>query len=193
MGESTAYIVLLAIVLASLHMVAPDHWVPISVLSSKRGYSQLKSSAMSLGIGISHGIISAALAFAVAFLGFNLLGSGLLNDAAIILLVSVSIYIFINALRERDERRTIENSSLTVSFFPDPAFLPILLLAIGKGYFFSGIVSLVFIVVSGAMLLLVVFVFRKSLFSRMKNMEPTHIDYVVVLVLLLTALFLYIS
>ena len=193
MEDSSIYILLLAVLLASLHMIAPDHWIPISVLSSKRSYSQTKSSVLSAAIGSTHGTISAMLAFAVAFAGFKLLNSKLLNYLAILLLVAVSIYLFVNALQERGEKKNVENSSLTVSFFPDPAFLPILLLAIEKGYLFSFFVSLVFIALSGISLSLVVYLFRKSIFSRIKDLDPVKVDYVVVVVLLLTALFLYLS
>lgn len=190
---SELYVIVLALTLASLHMIAPDHWIPFSVLSSKRGYSLRKSLSISSGIGFGHGALSVLVSVLVAFTGLAFLSPEEIRIGAVFLLVAVSIYMVINAVREESGNENIENTSILVSVVPDPAFLPIALLAIVYGDFFLGILSLIFILTSGFALLLVVYVARGSIFRKLEKLKPTTVDYVVVAVLLLTALFVYFS
>lgn len=190
---SQPYIIVLALALASLHMIAPDHWIPFSVLSSKRGYTLGKSLSLSSGIGFAHGALSVLVSLLVAFAGLAFLDPQEIKIGAVALLVAVSIYMVINAIREENGNENIENTSILVSVVPDPAFLPIALVAVAYGNLFLGLLSLVFILASGIALLSVVYIARGSIFRKLEKLKPTTVDYVVVAVLLLTALFVYLS
>ncbi len=187
------YLIGITFVLAILHMIAPDHWIPISILSAKRKYNNAKSSGYGFFIGIAHGILSAILALAVAFLGLKLVGYGEVKLASIILLIAVCVYIFINAFKEKENKSSIENTSLLVSFIPDPAFLPIVLAATVYGNLFLGVLSIIFIVAGGVSLMLVVMLARMGFLKSMERVEPVMIDYIVILVLLATALFIFLT
>ncbi|MEM3852630.1 MAG: hypothetical protein QXP70_06485, partial [Methanomassiliicoccales archaeon] len=97
---STYLLIALAIFLAAAHMVAPDHWLPLSMLSSKRKYRNSYSSSLSLLIGLSHGLFSVALSLLVAFAGLVFFGEGAVKIGSAALLVAVATYMIINAAFE---------------------------------------------------------------------------------------------
>jgi hypothetical protein len=189
--EIYLYLIFISIILASLHMIAPDHWLPITILASKRKYNSSRTGVISLIIGFSHGAISLALSLLVAYAGIDIFGVRDVKIGSIILLIIVSVYIFINTVKERKISENVENSSLVVSFLPDPAFLPIILLAISEGTLFTGLLGLLFVIVSGFSLFTVVLLVQKSIIKKIENLEPVIVDYVVIIVLLLTAAFIW--
>ena len=80
-----------AIVLAVLHMVAPDHWIPLTVVSKKFNYSSSKTYETALLIGILHSAASVALAVVAYYLGELLVSDSLyfLYLSSVILLIIV--------------------------------------------------------------------------------------------------------
>lgn len=185
------YLFAVTTIIATLHMIAPDHWIPISALASKRHYAAPKTSAISLAIGITHGVTSAILSLLVAYAGMYLFGVTYVKLGSVILLIIISMYMALNGFREKKSDENVENSSLVVSILPDPAFLPIVLLAVGLGEIFVIALSTFFIVLSGIALMLVVILVRISLFRRIERLEPYVFDYIVSAVLLGTAALIF--
>ncbi|MCL4480512.1 MAG: hypothetical protein M1113_03385 [Candidatus Thermoplasmatota archaeon] len=185
------YLVFITLILAILHMLAPDHWIPLSILSAKRKYSNGRTAYYGFAIGTVHGILSSALALVIAFLGISFLGYGKIKIASIVLLAAVCVYILLNAFKERKAERNVENTSLLVSIIPDPAFLPIILSSAIFGYFFISFISVLFVVAGGLSLLVVTLLAHKGMLKSLEKVRPDNVDYVVVAVLLLTALFIY--
>ena len=124
-----------AMVLAVLHMVAPDHWIPLTVVSKKFNYSSSKTYETALLIGILHSAASVALAVVAYYLGELLVSDSLyfLYLSSVILLIIVGIYFIFNGYFEKSENpessALSSKSILTVSIFPDFAFIPIMLAA----------------------------------------------------------------
>ena len=185
------YLILITLTLATLHMIAPDHWIPISIISAKRKYLSAQTDAYSFSIGFAHGLLSALLALGIAYLGVRLIGYNQVRIGSVILLAAVCIYIFANVLKEKKNSESVENTSLIVSFIPDPAFLPIVLASVIYGGIFVGTLSLLFIFAGGISLMIVTSFARKGMLKALEKVDPVNIDYVVILVLAITAIFIY--
>ena len=185
------YLILITLTLATLHMIAPDHWMPISIISAKRKYLSAQTDAYSFSIGFAHGLLSALLALGIAYLGVSLIGYNQVRIGSVILLAAVCIYIFANVLKEKKNSESVENTSLIVSFIPDPAFLPIVLASVIYGGIFVGTLSLLFIFAGGISLMIVTSFARKGMLKALEKVDPVNIDYVVILVLVITAIFIY--
>jgi len=182
---------LIATLLSILHMIAPDHWMPLTALSLKKSFSSEKSRAIAFLLGFIHGITSTALALLVVFFGIYAFGTKEIRIASVIIIVVVAAYILINSIKESHEKRGFENTSLLVSVFPDPAFLPILLAASGYGFFSIPLISAVFIISSAVFLLLIVALVNIGLIKGLSRVSPTTVDRIVVIALLLTAVYIY--
>ncbi len=185
------YLILITLTLATLHMIAPDHWMPISIISAKRKYLSAQTDAYSFSIGFAHGLLSALLALGIAYLGVRLIGYNQVRIGSVILLAAVCVYIFANVLKEKKNSESVENTSLIVSFIPDPAFLPIVLASVIYGGIFVGTLSLLFIFAGGISLMIVTSFARKGMLKALEKVDPVNIDYVVILVLAITAIFIY--
>ena len=185
------YLILITLTLATLHMIAPDHWMPISIISAKRKYLSAQTDAYSFSIGFAHGLLSALLALGIAYLGVSLIGYNQVRIGSVILLAAVCVYIFANVLKEKKNSESVENTSLIVSFIPDPAFLPIVLASVIYGGIFVGTLSLLFIFAGGISLMIVTSFARKGMLRALEKVDPVNIDYVVILVLVITAIFIY--
>ncbi len=185
------YLILITLTLATLHMIAPDHWIPISIISAKRKYLSAQTDAYSFSIGFAHGLLSALLALGIAYLGVRLIGYNQVRIGSVILLAAVCVYIFANVLKEKKNSESVENTSLIVSFIPDPAFLPIVLASVIYGGIFVGTLSLLFIFAGGISLMIVTSFARKGMLKALEKVDPVNIDYVVILVLVITAIFIY--
>ncbi|MFG1502794.1 MAG: hypothetical protein AAE984_05615 [Cuniculiplasma divulgatum] len=185
------YLILITITLAVLHMIAPDHWIPISIISAKRKYTDSTTATYGLTIGIVHGILSAMIALVVAFLGVSIIGYDRIKIGSVFLLAVVCLYILLNIRKEENKSEKIENTSLLVSFIPDPAFLPIVLAATVYSELFIGIMSLLFIVSGGISLMIIALFAKKRMLKGLEKIKPTNVDYVIVAVLAITAIFIY--
>ena len=62
MNSTSAILVLVAFLIGALHMVAPDHWVPLSLLSWQKGWSSRKTRFTTLQLLVSHLITGLLLA-----------------------------------------------------------------------------------------------------------------------------------
>ncbi|WMT52871.1 hypothetical protein [Ferroplasma acidiphilum] len=186
-------IVGLTILIAGLHMVAPDHWTPILSYSLQKKFRTGKIGTMSFSLGLIHGIFSSILSFGIAILGMYFLPEFYLKIFAVALLVFVALYIILNAMHEKKSEDSrggeIEKSILLVSIIPDPAIVPIILIAVVYGIHFVYITLIIFVLASALALLLVTLLLSKILMKKLATFTPQKIDYLVAIILLLTTLF----
>lgn len=185
------FLVLIAILLSGLHMIAPDHWMPLSALNLKNSFGSKKLRVTAFLLGLLHGITSTALALLVIFVGVYIFGTREIRIISVIILFIVAAYILINSYREAQSKRSVENTSLAVSVFPDPAFLPILVAAAAYGIFSVSIVSILFVISSALFLLLIVILVNMGLAKSLSKLRPVTVDRIVVIALLLTSVYIY--
>lgn len=181
----------IAVAVASLHMVAPDHWLPLTALSLKRGYKRGRALEISALLGLLHGTTSVILSLLALFLGVSIFGMNALKEISIIILVAVAVYILLNSMKERKSNRKVENTSLLVSIFPDPVLLPIIIASYPLGNGELAAVSITFVVSSMLALLLVLLVVMAGIAKGLSKLKPATVDSLIVLALVLTAVYIY--
>jgi hypothetical protein len=181
----------LSILIASLHMVAPDHWTPILSYSIGKKLKLRKTGFISFSLGMIHGVFSAILSFAIAIVGLYFFPELYLKIFAVALLVFVAVYIIINARHEEkiEKNTEIEKSILLVSVIPDPAIVPIILIAVVYGMHFVYLTLSIFVIVSAVALLLVTIALSRVLIKKLATLTPKRIDYLVAAILLGTTIF----
>ena len=183
--------VAISVVVASLHMIAPDHWLPLTALSLKRKYRKGRVLEISAFLGVLHGSTSVILSLVALFLGLSFFGLNALKEVSIIVLAAVAIYILINVMRESKGSSNVENTSLVVSILPDPVLLPIIIASYPLGTREVTAVGVTFIVASVLALIAVVVVVTAGLAKSLSKLKPTTVDKVVVVALALTAVYIY--
>lgn len=183
---------LVALFVSSLHMVAPDHWLPLTVISSAKSYSSGKKYGVAAALGFTHAGTSIAIALAVFYVGFVLVHSYMSYFllAGQLLLVVIGIYFIVNGYLEESEGDTSfsQASALSVSAFPDLSIMPIIISAASLENFQIAAILTIFAVASGLSLTAMVYVAGKGLGKAISKVPPKYIDYVVGGVLILTAL-----
>jgi hypothetical protein len=192
------YIVLMvaAITLGILHTIAPDHWAPVTALSLRRRYRDQFIAGIALVIGALHGLSSLALSLLVLFIGMRFIPLYYINTASIVLLILVSIYILLGALHEHDKNIN-ESFSLTavvtVSSLPDPALIPIVLSVLTYGSLYTLLAGVAYTLASMSSVTLVVLLINRGLLRTLSMVNPRYIDYAAAVILLLTALYVYLT
>ncbi|MCL5783664.1 MAG: hypothetical protein M1476_07135 [Candidatus Thermoplasmatota archaeon] len=186
------FLILLAVAssVAMLHMIAPDHWLPLSVISSGRGYSRRKKYALSTALGFGHAGTSILVAGAVFYLGLTLIHIYIsyLVLAGQILLIIVGLYFIINGYREGSRDTSIpENSALSVGIFPDLALIPILITGYSLSTYDIVTILLAFALLSTLFLCLMIFLAARGMGKIIAKMPPKYMDYLIGAVLILTA------
>jgi hypothetical protein len=185
------YLIVSIVILASLHMVAPDHWLPLTAISIKRKLNATNSAFIASGIGLAHSILSLVLSFAIILFGMYFFGPGSFKNIAIVIIAIVCIYMFSNTMIESRRTNRIEDTALTVSVLPDPAILPFIVTAGFYGYTGLFYASITFVVVSAASLAFISYSANIGLISRLRDLKPVTIDRVVIIILIVTAIYIY--
>jgi putative Mn2+ efflux pump MntP len=140
-----------------------------------------------------HASTSVAVAAVALAIGLVITKSYLsyMYDAGEVLLVIVGLYFILNGLRERKKSQKVEalstNSALAVSIFPDFALVPILISATPLGFSEISILIIVFVSVSALSLSVIVLVASIGITSAVEKLEPRVIDYVMGIILFITA------
>lgn len=180
-------------------MVAPDHWTPILSYSIKNNLKREKIGFMSFSLGLIHGIFSSILSFSIAVIGLYFFPDYYVKIFSISLLIFVALYIILNANHEEriennieKKGNDIEKSILLVSIIPDPAIVPIILIAVVYGMHFVYFTISIFVIASAVSLLLITLLLSKILIKKLSKLTPKKVDYIVSIVLLFTALFIVI-
>ncbi|MGC9170897.1 MAG: hypothetical protein ACP5HD_09190 [Thermoproteus sp.] len=117
MGE----LLLAAVALGALHMAAPDHWAPLAASLARRRYGGAALVAVSALVGLTHGVLSVALALIAALAGSYVLPMAYIKYVSIALLAALSVGVLIDAVRGGG---IDVGGSAAVSVLPDPAAIP---------------------------------------------------------------------
>ena len=188
---SPSVFIAIAVLVASLHMIAPDHWLPLTALSIKRGYGKRRVLLISAVLGFLHGSTSVILSLAALLIGVVIFGLNELKEISIVILVAVAIYMLIQTVRERKGSEGVENTSLLVSILPDPVLLPIIIASYPLGNIELGAIGASFILSSALALPVVTGGVLIGAGSGLSRLKPATVDYVVIIALVLTAFYIY--
>lgn len=186
-------ILIIAIVLAGLHMLAPDHWIPLTVVAGRMNFSRRRTLATAGLLGILHAGTSATVALLALLLGMVLVKIYLnyLQYVSIALLIIVGVYFILNGYRERNSHDNPSSASVTtvlsVSIFPDLALMPLLLSGITLSSVEIGIVIVAFAVISALSLSLMVYGTSKGFSRAVERLPPRYVDYIMGSILFITA------
>ncbi len=192
------FIVLIStvVLVAFFHMIAPDHWIPLLIISKTRKYTAKTKYVTAVLLGLGHSGSSVLVAIAVLFVGIEILKSSIhiLTDISILLMFVIAAYFIINGLREANESSDdiMAKSALAVSAFPDLAFLPIFIAAFGTGTDHLTYIVLVFIAVTTVTLTAVVWVTSNIPGTdKLKQIPGRYTDYLIGLILIVTGIIIY--
>lgn len=174
-------------------MIAPDHWVPLMVVSRKMNYSPRKTYTSAAALGGLHAITSEAVAAIALVVGVFLVRNFLhyLEIASIILLVVVGIYFIVNGYAEENPEGGYSAASIRsivgISAFPDFALIPIMLASSPLPIISISLVLVTFILVSSISLTFMVYGTARGFSKFLENLPPKYVDYIMGAVLFLTA------
>ena len=191
MTSSPQVLLGVVVALSAFHMVAPDHWVPVTVAAYKKGYTRLRTLFLASGIGLAHGLSSAVLSVAIATLGSFQFPAHYVDLFAVALLVAVAFYVVFNAAREARAGTKAESVSMLVSVIPDPALVPFILVAQGFGTLYSFVLVGAFVAAAVASAIVVVYLAMMGLSRALSRIRAEYVDYLVALALILVAAFIY--
>ncbi len=190
------FIVLLtvALLVSTFHMMAPDHWLPLTVISTARSYSRTKKYSVAASLGLAHAGTSTAVALAIFYAGLVLIHdyvSDLIIFGQILLLV-IGIYFIINGYREEESSGSAvtETTVLSLSAFPDFSLMPIVVSAASLSNVQITAILVIFAASSAISLTAMVMLAEKSLGKAISKVPPKYIDYLIGAVLIATAIFL---
>ncbi|MEM0141715.1 MAG: hypothetical protein QXN66_06795 [Thermoplasmatales archaeon] len=184
-----------AVLVSIFHMVAPDHWLPITIVSETNRFSRVKKYGVTASIGLLHGIFSSVIALAILYIGLLFLKrlAQYFEYGGLILLVIVGAYFLLNGFSERKSSNFAGNTSLVVSILPDFAIIPILLSASALSPYQLGIIISLFILVGTISLMGVVIVASYVANFALKRLNPAYFDYVIGTILFVTAATIYLE
>jgi hypothetical protein len=191
MGTTPQFLLTVVIALSALHMLAPDHWVPITISSYRRRFSRTKTYLLAATIGLGHGVSSSVLSLAIAVVGALFFPVYYVNLFAVLLLIAVAVYIVVKATKESREGTKAESVSMLVSAIPDPALVPFILLAHGFGTLYSSVMVGAFVLAAVVSVTIVVFLASIGLSKALSKVRSEYVDYLVALALILVAVFIY--
>jgi len=186
-------ILLDAMMVATFYMIAPDHWLPITIISNKYGFSSAKKYSIASSIAAIHGALSSAIAVAVLYVGLFFLKKFVqdITFAGLLLLIIIGVYFVVNGYIERNRSSIAGHASLAVSVLPDFAIIPLLLTGSTLSSQQIGVIVAVFILVGVATLLAVVAAASLIADFALKKVNPAYFDYLVGFLLFFTAVFVY--
>ncbi len=191
MATTPSLLLGVVVALSALHMLAPDHWVPVTVAAHRNGYTRAKTFLLASGIGLAHRVTSVALSLAIVGAGLLLFPTYYVNLFAVALLLIVALYLVVNAAREARAGTKAESVSVLVSVIPDPALVPFIVIAQTFGDAYTYLMLSAFVVATVASAIAVVYVAVMGLTRALSKVRPEHVDYLVAVALVLVAAFIY--
>ena len=191
MGTSPQLLLAVVAALSALHMLAPDHWIPVTVTAHRNRFTKFRTYLLSSAIGLAHGVSSAALSLVIAQIGSIFFPAYYVNLFAVLLLVAIALYIAVNAARKAKAGKKVESVSVLVSVIPDPALVPFILIAQGFGVAYTFAMMGAFVIAAVVSVTIVVFLATMGLSRVLSRMKTQYVDYAVALALILVAAFVY--
>ncbi|MGP6207866.1 hypothetical protein ACNF42_07570 [Cuniculiplasma sp. SKW3] len=178
------------VVIGTLHMMAPDHWLPLSSLSRRFNYTRLRTQDIAAILGITHSLISVAVGIAASILGlifvyylnvgFTLVGRSLLGI--------VAIYFILNGyLESRQENHQVSEtvkSALAVSVFPDFAIIPFMFSTLKMDLMNASEIVISFVAASTISISIMAYIGTKGLGNLLEKMPPYYVDYIMGIILI---------
>ncbi len=181
-------------------MIAPDHWAPLVASLIRRRYGKATLITISALVGLAHGILSAVLALIVTAVSVRVIPMSYIKYASVALLLLVSIGLLINALRERNKEYSNighmhvgAEGSMIVSVLPDPSVIPIIFTSLALGLSYTFLVSIGYVISSALSLVLIMLLINHGISLVLGRINPHSLDYAVIAILLLTALYIYLA
>lgn len=195
MADPFLFISSVAALVAVFHMMAPDHWLPVTIISETRGFSMAEKYSVTASIALLHGSLSSAIALAILYVGLVFLGRFVqyITFAGLALLVVVGAYFVVNGYMERNAGSVAGNASLAVSVLPDFAIIPLLLSGSTLSFYQIGVIIAIFISAGIASLLAVVAAASFATGFALRKLNPAYFDYVIGLILFVTAASVYLE
>ncbi len=189
------FLILLGTVIAlgSLHMIAPDHWVPLTIVSSRLNYTTRKIYSSAATLGFLHALTSEGIAGVALLIGVLLVRQYItyMEIASVLLLVVVGVYFIINGYTEDEPESGYSAASvksiLAISAFPDFALIPIMLAGSSLSPLNIAWILISFIIISAVSLTVMVYVSTRGLSKALENIPPRYIDYIMGIILFATA------
>ena len=150
-------LVLAAVIVGSLHTMAPDHWMPFAALARSRGWTAKRAARTTVLCGFGHVTVSAALGVTSLFVGLaviHAIGSHLEGQANYLLMAFGTVYMVWGMWRSfrrdphavihphkhahghHDHDHGLTEWSLFVLFSADPcvAVIPMIIAAAAAGW-----------------------------------------------------------
>lgn len=123
---TSSLFVTLALAAASvgaLHAVAPDHWLPIAVVSRARGWSLARTGRVALLCGVGHVTVSAALALIALYTGAGVVAAfgAQISSVAAVLMIGFGITYALWGARHAIMRRLHGHSHEHFDHVHDPS------------------------------------------------------------------------
>ncbi len=177
--------------IAFLHMLAPDHWLPLIILSAKRKFSTGRKYIYSFGIGTIHALSSISLSFIVSFFIYSyiVIAIKIIIYIAMAFLIIIGLYFIINGYRE-NEMNFESSNILGVSIIPDIAVFPIILISFGYSMYDTEEIILLFYLVSIITLLTITYLATISIGNFLQRIKPKYSDYIIGIILISLSLLL---
>ena len=140
----TLTLILAAIVVGSLHTMAPDHWMPFAALGRARSWSPARTARTTLLCGFGHVTVSALLGVIALMAGLSVvhaIGSQLEDLAIYLLMAFGTVYMIWGLLRQGTHHHHYDGNgftewSLFVLFSSDPcvALIPMIMASATAGW-----------------------------------------------------------
>lgn len=181
------------LLLGGLHMIAPDHWVPLTVVSGRLNYSRRKIILSAAMLGALHSVTSEAISGVALVIGILLFRSYITYTEilSVALLAAVGVYFIVNGYTEKEPESGYAIASvksiLAISVFPDFALIPIMLASSALSVPEIALILAAFTIISTVSLTAMAYVSTAGLAMALENVPPRYIDYVMGLVLIATA------
>ncbi len=187
-----------------VHMLAPDHWVPLTIYCHSKNLSVRRSASIAAAGGIAHVLGSLIAAVLAVIVGFALVGN-LASYASFVTggsFVLIGVWMFYSGLRTENESVPHKAASVkstkwlvfATASSPELTVLPVYLAATSYG--FSGIALSLFVfavaTVASIVVVTIAGVHGMGRFLRTRGRER-QIDYGIALVLGAVGLFLFLG
>ena len=188
-------LIITVVLLSAIHMLAPDHWLPVILISRREKYTRRRRLGLSLMLSSVHAATSIVFAVGIVFLSLLFLHqfSVYLKDAGIVLMFAVGVYFILNGVTEKPDEASFVKYSfiLGVSASPDLSLLPLLIEAQAYPFSYSELMIAVFAFVSTIVLLISVIVADFGIGRSLQKLDPRYMDYVMGAILIGIGSFLF--
>ena len=69
LSYSPELLMVVVVSISALHMIAPDHWVPVTLVSYRNSLTRKRTYFLAMLVGLTHGVSSVVLSLVIAAIG----------------------------------------------------------------------------------------------------------------------------